>query len=213
MKVVYSTLHMLEAVINGDITALQNVLKSGIDVNVLDKNGEPLLFTPIVNGDMDTLKVLLAYADVNMTTDDCRTALMIATEMNDIDIVKKLIKSGADVNRKDNSGKTPLLIALEDGNFKIAEYLIKHGSDVNVVDNLGQSALYLVATGEGNDCTKIVKILLSCGYVLKDSDNWLCPEDLISNAKFQSKYFKLMQKVNNSLKAISKCDIIIPVGS
>ncbi|XP_061193099.1 putative ankyrin repeat protein RF_0381 [Saccostrea echinata] len=202
-----------ETVFSGDIIALQKVLKSGVDVNVLDENGEPLLFTPIVNGDMDTLKVLLPHTDVNMTNDDCRTALMIAVEMNDIDMVKKLIKSGADVNRKDNSGKTSLLIALEDGNFKIAEYLIKHGSDVNVVDNLGQSALHLVATGEHNDCTKIVKILLNCGYVMKDSDNWLCPEDLISNPKLQSKYFKLMHKVKMSLKAISKCDIIIPVGS
>ncbi|XP_062575495.1 putative ankyrin repeat protein RF_0381 [Saccostrea cucullata] len=213
MNVFTSNISLMETILRGDIIALQKLLKSGANVNVLDENGEPLLFMPIVNGDMNTLKALLPFADVNMTNDDGKTALMVAIEMNDVDMVKKLIQSGADVNMKDNSGKTPLLIALHDGNFKIAEYLIKHGSDVNVVDNLGQSALHLVATGEHNDCTKIVKILFNCGYVMKDADNWLCPEDLISNPKLQSKYFKLMHKVKTSLKAITKCDIIIPVGS
>ncbi|XP_062575501.1 putative ankyrin repeat protein RF_0381 [Saccostrea cucullata] len=213
MNVFTSISYLMEAVYNGDTTALQKIIKSGTKVNVLDENGEPLIFTPIVNGDMDTLKVLLPYSDVNMTNDDYKTALMVAVEMNDIDMVKTLIKSGSGVNMKDNSGKTPLLIALEDGNFKIAEYLIKHGSDVNVVDDLGQSALHLVATGENNDCTRIVKILFNCGYQMKDIDNWLSPEDLMSNPKLKTKYLKLIHKVKVSLRAISNCDRIIPVGS
>ncbi|XP_061193025.1 ankyrin repeat and SOCS box protein 3-like [Saccostrea echinata] len=190
----------MDSVINGDILALQNLLKFGGDVNVLDENGEPLLFIPIVNGDMDTLKLLLAHTDVNMTNDDCRTALMIAVEMGDIDMVKKLIKSGARVDCKDISGKTPLLLALQNGKFKIAEYLIKCGSDVNVVDNLGQSALHLIATGEHNECTKIVKILFNCGYVVKEVDNWLCSDDFSINQKMESKYFKLVNKLKTSLK-------------
>ncbi|XP_062575499.1 ankycorbin-like [Saccostrea cucullata] len=213
MNVSISISFLMEAVYNGDTTALQKIIKSGSNVNVLDENGEPLIFIPIVNGDMDTLKVLLPYADTSMTNDDGRTLLMVAVEMNDMDMVKKIVKSGADVNKKDNSGKTAILIALEGGNFKIAEYLIKHGSDVNVVDDLGQSALHLVATGEHNDCTKIVKILFNCGYQMKDIDNWLSPEDLISNRKLKSKYYKLIHKVKTSLKAISNCDHIIPVGS
>ncbi|XP_061193026.1 putative ankyrin repeat protein RF_0381 [Saccostrea echinata] len=81
---------LVETVFDGDINVLQMLLKSGVDVNVLDENGEPLLFTPIVNGDMDTLKLLLAYTDVNMMNDDCRTALMIAVEMGEINMVKKI---------------------------------------------------------------------------------------------------------------------------
>ncbi|XP_062575496.1 putative ankyrin repeat protein RF_0381, partial [Saccostrea cucullata] len=181
MNVSSSISFLMKAVYKGDTTALQRIIKSGANVNVLDENGEPLIFTPIINGGMDTLKVLLPYADTNMTNDDGRTVLMVAVEMNDMDMVKRIMKSGADVNKNDNSGKTPLLIALEGGTFKIAEYLIKHGSDVNVVDDLGQSALHLVATGKNNDSTKIVKILFNCGYQMKDIDNWLSPEDLMSN--------------------------------
>ncbi|XP_062575502.1 ankyrin repeat domain-containing protein 50-like [Saccostrea cucullata] len=202
MKVAYSASHLNECIGNSDIASLQNFLKSGADVNILDENGEPLLFIPIVNGDMDTLKVLLAYADVNMTNEDCRTALMIAVEMNDLDIIKKLIKSGARVDCKDNSGKTAMLLALEAGHFKIAEYLIKYGSDVNAVDNLGQSALHLTATRENNECTRIVKILFNCGYVMKEADSWLCYDDFSFNQKTESKYSKLVHKLKASIKVI-----------
>uniref|UniRef100_K1QK36 Ankyrin repeat domain-containing protein 50 n=1 Tax=Magallana gigas TaxID=29159 RepID=K1QK36_MAGGI len=123
---------------------------------MFDANGEPLLFTAIVNGDMETLVLLLSHSDVNLASEDGRTALMIAVEMNDMIMVKKLIKSGARVDSKDNSGKTSLLLALETGKFNIAEYLIKHGSDVNEVDHLGQSAFFFVANADCYGSSKIV---------------------------------------------------------
>ena len=94
MKSTMQTCSLEQAVVNGDIDALRKFLKSGENINVMDLNGEPLLFIPIVNRDMDTLKMCLMYSDVNMTTDDGKTALMLAVEMNDMDMVKKLIKAG-----------------------------------------------------------------------------------------------------------------------
>jgi hypothetical protein len=113
------------------------------------------------------------------------------------------------MNKKDNSGKTPLLLALEEGKFKIAEYLIKHGSDVNEIDDLGQSALHLVATGEHNDCAKIVKILLRCGYVMKESDKWICNEDLITNKSYQSKKSKVFHKIKTLWNGFVREDNVI----
>ena len=94
MKSTIEACHLEQAIVNGDIDALKKFLKSGENINVLDINGEPLLFIPIVNGDMDTLKFCLVHSDVNMTNEDDKTALMIAVEMNDMDMVKKLIKAG-----------------------------------------------------------------------------------------------------------------------
>ena len=94
MKSTIQACHLEQSIVNGDIDALKKFLKSGENINVLDINGEPLLFIPIVNGDMDTLKICLMYSDVNMTSDDDKTALMLAVEMNDMDMVKKLIKAG-----------------------------------------------------------------------------------------------------------------------
>ena len=88
------TCSLEQAVVNGDTDALRKFLKSGENINVMDINGEPLLFIPIVSGDMETLKFCLMHSDVSMTSEDDKTALMIAVEMNDMDMVKKLIKAG-----------------------------------------------------------------------------------------------------------------------
>ena len=60
------------------------------------------MFIPIVNGDMDTLKFCLEHSDVNMTSEDDKTALMIAVEMNDMDMVKKLIIAGMSLRQTEN---------------------------------------------------------------------------------------------------------------
>lgn len=110
---------------------------------------------------------------------------------------------GARVDSKDNSGKTPLLLALENGKFNIAEYLIKHGSDVNEVDHLGQSSLFFVANADCSGSSKIVKTLICCGYVLKDCDSWLCPDNFTGNKTKESKYRNLIHKLKLSFKTMS----------
>ena len=106
------------------------------------------------------------------------------------------------MNCLDMTGKTPLLLALDHGRFGIAEYLIKHGSDVNAVDDLGQSALHFVVASDRKDCIKIVKILFHCGYVMKECDSCLGLEDIIGIKMEESKYVKMMHKMNMSLKTI-----------
>lgn len=203
MKTLISTPSLQQAVVTGDIATLQKCFRSRVDTNMFDDNGEPLLFTAIVNGDMETLVLLLSNSDVNLASEDGRTALMIAVEMNDMSMVKKLIKSGARVDSKDNSGKTPLLLALENGKFNIAEYLIKHGSDVNEVDHLGQSALFFVANADCSGSSKIVKTLICCGYVLKDCESWMCPDNFTDNKTKESKYRNLIHKLKLSFKTMS----------
>lgn len=61
---------------------------------MLGYDGEPLLFTPIVHGDLEILKVFLSYCDVNIESKDKRTALMLAVQMGDMEMVKALIKAG-----------------------------------------------------------------------------------------------------------------------
>ncbi|XP_048772785.2 ankycorbin-like [Ostrea edulis] len=186
---------MWECVINSNLGALKKMLNCGVDPNITGENGEPLIFTIIVNGDLESLKMLLVYCDVNIENKDGRSALMLAIEIGDVEMIKALIKAGGRMNKRDNSCNTPLLLALEEGKFRITEYLIKHGSDVNEMDGLGETALHLVATGKHNDCTKIVKILFHCRYVMKEADKWICPEDLMGNKRLQSKNAKLLHKI------------------
>ena len=57
------------------------------------------------------------------------TALMAASEMGYIDIVKLLIKEGADVNVQDDDGITALRRAYKFGHTEIIELLMAAGAE------------------------------------------------------------------------------------
>ena len=76
MKSTIEACHLEQAIVNGDIDALKKFLKSGENINVLDINGEPLLFIPIVNGDMDTLKFCLCLLYTSPSPRDLSTSRM-----------------------------------------------------------------------------------------------------------------------------------------
>jgi ankyrin repeat protein len=83
-----------ECVINKNKGTLQKLLKFGVDPNAVDENGEPMIFTLVVNGDLELLKMLLDYCDVNIEDRDGRTSLMLAIEMDDMEAIRILIKAG-----------------------------------------------------------------------------------------------------------------------
>merc|ERR1711998_629643 len=77
-----------------------------------------------------------------------RTALMIATEKMNEDIVSSLISHGANINLQDGQGRTALMIAIEKVNEDIVNKLIySHGVDINLQDGQGRTAL-MIAIGK-----------------------------------------------------------------
>ncbi|XP_052674766.1 ankyrin repeat and SOCS box protein 3-like [Crassostrea angulata] len=196
---------MLRVVESGDTKTLLKLVNCGKTSNTSDINGDPLLFIPIVNGNIEMLDTLLTYGDCDLELSNFeeRTALMLAVEMDDIRMVRHLIKAGANVNATDNLGKTPLLLALEDGKFEIAEYLIKHGSDVNSVDDLGQSALLHITRGERRDCARIIRILLQCDYKIKEKIDEISREEIVTYQKQQERKIPtLVRKISLKMKRL-----------
>lgn len=50
---------LFNCVHKGHFNVLRKLLKAGANPNVYDTEGEPLIFIPVVNGDYETLEVLL----------------------------------------------------------------------------------------------------------------------------------------------------------
>jgi ankyrin repeat protein len=71
-----------------------------------------------------------------------KNALLIATEKQDMDMLKLLLSFGADPNRKDANDRMPLRVSFhKDGSF--ATTLLEHGADPNIEVQKGWSALVM----------------------------------------------------------------------
>ncbi|KAG6883523.1 hypothetical protein C0993_005711, partial [Termitomyces sp. T159_Od127] len=58
--------------------------------------------------------------------------LVLATQMNDINIVKALLEHDVDANLKDSCGMSSLHFAAENGHLDIVKILLEHHADVNL---------------------------------------------------------------------------------
>jgi ankyrin repeat protein len=88
--------------------------------------------------------------------------LVVAIEVNNIDIVKELISAGAKIDTCDDFGTAPLAYAAYEKNWEMVKELIKAGADVNYYGKIlyGETAL-MYAVSDNN--IEMVKELIKAG--------------------------------------------------
>jgi peptidoglycan/LPS O-acetylase OafA/YrhL len=99
-----------EAVIRGDIEAINQHIKAGSDLNAIEPTGgSTALITVSVFGKTEIAKLLIDNgADLNLQNNEGSTALLSAAFFGNVEIVEYLIANGANQQIKNNSGSTPL---------------------------------------------------------------------------------------------------------
>lgn len=117
------TFPLHEAVVDGNVAEVEELLKSGKDVNRLDTPGfSPLSAAALCAGGIDRFRdsLLEPYYPID--------------ELKERDvylqIVRKLIDAGADPNPS-KVDVQPLQEALESNDYLIAAYLLEHGANIN----------------------------------------------------------------------------------
>lgn len=73
------------------------------------------------------------------------TPLMLASKLNNLDIVRLLIENGANAEQIDVNGKNALLHAAEGSFVENAKFLIKHGSKASALDAKMNSGIHIAA--------------------------------------------------------------------
>ncbi len=163
------------------IKIIGSLLSNGANVNVLENNGNPLLFKAIDEDNRDLASLLLGHgANVNIKNKKGQSSLVYIVEKRDLqdqkDWISLFIGKGADINLVDNEGKSPLLIAFDKNDEEIIQFLIEKGADVNVIDKNGKTPLLYVLKAfessinednyyghERNDKVELIKLLLNKG--------------------------------------------------
>ena len=99
----------------GKVAALRMLLERGGDANVaLVPSGSTPLMAACQSGRVEAVRLLLRQPGiaVNATTQDTKaSALHVAVQTGDLELVNVLLCAGADPFLKDNDGLTPLVVA------------------------------------------------------------------------------------------------------
>lgn len=172
----------LETADKKGLVAIKKMLLSKTDDAVIKKimpyevEGGGDLFKAIFTEDVQGVRSAIASgSNVNTRNKNGKTALMLAIEKGNVNIVELLTKAGADVNVRNKARLTPLMIAAEVKEFEIAKVLIAAGAQVNAKGPSEKGTPLVIAVREGDP--RIVKLLIDSGASVKDAEVNDCVAD------------------------------------
>lgn len=128
-----------------------------------------MLLDAVRAGDLAQVRLVAGNADLEVRDGQGRTALLLATHANDVEIAQALIGAGADVNAKDSIKDTPYLYAGAEGRDEILKSILASGR-ANLMDTnrYGGTAL-IPAADKGHPST--VRILIEAGVDIDHVNN------------------------------------------
>ena len=129
---------LLEAVTYGEI-------QSGADVNAADIRGyTPLIRAAAEYGHVNLVSILVSSgADVNITTIEDETALIIASRKGNDECVTLIGKAEANINHVSTNGVNAVSDASFFGHASCLTALINMGADVNLTNNQKSTPLMI----------------------------------------------------------------------
>lgn len=114
----------------GQIRFMDKLLEEGLDIDVVDKEGQTALHHAVFGKKEAVISHLLRKgASPQVRDTDGITPLHYAVQVGAMQTVKMLIKYKVDVNVADNEGWTPLHVAMQSRNRDIAKILLVNGAD------------------------------------------------------------------------------------
>jgi ankyrin repeat protein len=140
---------LMAAVIDGDLDLAQQAIEAGASLDRYDWN---LSYSPlgmaIDRGHLDLVGCLLAAGANPHCGSTTTTALGLAAESGEVEIIQMLLPRGVDVNAPvGQDGWTALLSAIKNGHRSVVQLLVTAGANVNIWSR-GETPILLAAKCE-----------------------------------------------------------------
>jgi ankyrin repeat protein len=161
-------LNICDAVINRNLALISQIVEKEplhLDlerflINFPDNNGNTIFYRAVCLGNKRLIEYLIDKIDINQANNKGDTALMIAAQKGELELVEKLIELGADKEAKTAEGFTALMTAVHSGKLEIVEKLIELGADKEAKTAEGITALMDAAF---NGKLEVVEKLIELG--------------------------------------------------
>ncbi len=156
-----------ETVANSTLEVAETFVSGGMMVSIAYENP---LHQAVADGELEEVTTLIANGvDVNGTDKNYQgiTALFVAVERGNIEIVEMLLNAGAKINVRAEDKRTPLLALDYSSTPELVRLLVRHGADLSAVDDSGNNVLHIAAE---NDNLEIIEILINEGVKI-DAQN------------------------------------------
>ncbi len=165
-----SLLH--QAVSNGDLEEVKNLIANGENINQKDENYGNItpLFIAVENGSADIAETLLNFgARVNAKDENKQTPLMRLDEDASLELVNLLIKHGAKVNLVDREGNNALIFAARSAKAEVLQVLIRRTTNIDAQNSDGRTALMEAADADNFENVRAL-LLAGADLNLKDRE-------------------------------------------
>ena len=152
-----------DAAMNGDRTAVRNLIGQNVSVNAAQIDGTTALHWAVQANDIETAELLIrAGAKVSAANHEGATPLLLATINGNAPMIETLIKGGADPNATlTRTGDTALMIAARTGKLDAVKALVDRGAQVNAKETWGGTTPLMWAVAERHP--DVVKLLIEHG--------------------------------------------------
>lgn len=122
---------------------MEMLIKRGVDLNAVTRQGETALNLGIRRKSEDIVKILLKHgADCEIAPNDGWRPLLAAVATGDVNIVKLLLDHRVDVNTVNDTGWTALMFVADRGYDKIMKMLLEAGADLHLKTAINQTPLH-----------------------------------------------------------------------
>jgi ankyrin repeat protein len=153
---------LFDAIDEGSLDAVKNVVQSGVSVDSLDEEGESALYRAVGQGNLEIIGWLLdagardqrAWEAALMLPDSPASGQSSVPRVKQ-EIVEQFLRSGEDANALFEDHMTPLMHAAR-GSLELVALLLAHGAEVDAFDKSGLSPLAHAARSRRREVVELL---------------------------------------------------------
>ncbi|PCG93086.1 Hypothetical protein PENO1_085300 [Penicillium occitanis (nom. inval.)] len=162
---------LLAAAANSKFEIIKFLLRKGASIMARDLFDNTVLHHASMSKSIDLVERLLKYEPSLLDEQNTRgkSALLIAAEKGDFDIVKFLLGEGADIMTRDRSRRTALHVATMNKSIEIVKLLLKREPNLLDLHDMFEQTALLIAAEKGH--VEIIRHLHSRGAEIEAADS------------------------------------------